>query len=263
MTVLQAAVLGLVQGVGEFLPISSSAHLILTPWFFGWPDPGLSFDVALHVGTLVAVVLYFWRDWVELIKKGLGAPASSEGRLFWYIVLASVPGAFAGLLLEKKAETTFRNPLLIGIMLMAMGLLLLYVDRRGRRRYDLDQVGWVESLGIGVSQALAIIPGVSRSGITMSAGLALGLTREATARFSFLLSTPIIAGAGLLQLRHLLGSPGALNAAFFTGVFVSALTGFLSIRFLLDYLRRHSFVLFVWYRLLLGALVIGLSLWRG
>lgn len=263
MTILQAAVLGLVQGVGEFLPISSSAHLILTPWLFGWPDPGLTFDVALHVGTLLAVVVYFRRDWLNLIIKGLTAPSSREGRLFWFIALASVPGAIAGFLLEKKAETSFRHPLLIGIMLMAMGLLLLYVDRQGRRPKRLDQVGWKESLGIGISQALAIIPGVSRSGITMSAGLALGLSREATARFSFLLATPIIAGAGFLQLRHLIGQPGAMNMAFFTGVTISGVAGFLSIGFLLEYLRRHSFLVFVWYRFILGALIILLALVRG
>lgn len=260
MNFWQAALLGAVQGVGEFLPISSSAHLVLVPWFLGWRYEGLAFDVALHMGTLLAVVAYFWRDWLVLLRGGLSRRRTAEKRLFWCLVIATVPGAVLGYLLEDKAETVFREPLLIGIMLIVMGLLLYLADARAPAFKCLEDVGPKESLWIGLSQALAIIPGVSRSGITMAAGRAAGLDREAAARFSFLMSTPIICGAGALQLPKL--GPADLTASFFAGVATSALVGFLSIRFLLRYLTRHSFVIFVWYRFLLGLAVILLAVLR-
>jgi undecaprenyl-diphosphatase len=260
MTVFQAFVLGLAQGLGEFLPISSSAHLILIPWAFRWPDPGLTFDVALHVGTLLAVVAYFWRDWWTLLKNGLRGVSTPEGRLFWFLVVASIPGGLAGVALEQKAETTFRSPLIIGVMLIVMGLVLYLADRYGAKRQKGQAVTFGQSLAIGASQALAIVPGVSRSGITMSTGLSLGLTREGAARFSFLLSTPIILGAGLLKLRHL--TPQAISVPFLVGVGTSAVVGFLVIGLLLRWLKKSSFLPFVWYRLLLGAGVIALFLAR-
>jgi undecaprenyl-diphosphatase len=250
----EAVLLGIVQGLGEFLPISSSAHLVLVPWFMGWPYAGLSFDVSLHIGTLLAVVGYFWKDWLVLLSDGLRRAPTIEGRLFWFVVVATIPGALFGYFLEEQAETIFREPLLIGSMLMILGVILYLVDCRVARRKGLAQIELGESIWIGISQALAIIPGISRAGITMTIGRFLGLDREAAARFSFLLAAPIIFGAGLMQLGKI--TPSQINAPFLTGIIVSAMVGFLSISFLLRYLTRHSFIIFVWYRLLLGAAVI-------
>lgn len=260
MTEFQALILGIVQGLGEFLPISSSAHLFLVPWLFNWPYAGLSFDVALHMGTLAAVILFFWRDWVVLAKDGLLFKATQEGKMFWYLVLATIPGAAFGYAMEGYAETVFRSPVLIGIMLIIMGAILYIVDKNAAKAKELHQVGLKEALTVGVLQSLAIIPGVSRAGITMTAGRAVGMTREAAARFSFLLSTPIIFGAGIMQLKDI--SPADLNQAFFVGIISSAIVGFLSIKFLLKYLTERSFNVFVWYRFALGALVIAVALFR-
>lgn len=264
MTVFQAFILGLAQGLGEFLPISSSAHLVLIPWLFKWPDHSLTFDIALHLGTLLAVVSFFWKDWLTLVKHGFSKGlATKEGKLFWFLAAASIPGAIAGLLLEDVAETTFRNPLIIGFMLIIMGIILYGADRYGakrdRNKTDSSQdVSFGQSMWIGISQALAIIPGVSRSGITISSGLFAGLTRETAARFSFLLSTPIIGGAGILKLSEL--SPGDINLPFIVGVLTSALVGFLVIGLLLRWLRKSNFLPFVWYRLAVGAAVITIAL---
>lgn len=259
MTVLQALILGVVQGLGEFLPISSSAHLVLIPWLFGWNDPGLTFDVALHMGTLLAVVLYFWHDWLNLFRAALKPRPSEDKRLFWYLVVATIPGGLFGILLEKKAETVFRDPMLIGFLLIVMGIVLYVADKRRQVR-DLDTMTLGDALWIGLLQALAIIPGVSRSGSTMAAARWLNLSREAAARFSFLMSTPIILGAGILKLRHL--TLGQINLPFITGVASSFVVGLLSISFLLRYLRRHNFSIFVGYRFLIGLGVILLAIWR-
>lgn len=257
MTVLQALVMGVIQGLGEFLPISSSAHLVLAPWVFGWDDPGLTFDVALHMGTLFAVVAFFWRDWVELFSEAIIKRGSTQkALLFWYLVIATIPGALAGYILEEQAATVFRNPLLIAVMLIIMGLILYLVDRRAISRKEMNGISLSDSLLIGLSQAFAIIPGVSRSGVTMTAGRALGLSRETAARFSFLLSTPIIFGAGVMQFKDI--TPGDINLAFITGVVSSAVVGFLAIGFLLRYLTERSFALFVWYRFLIGFAIIAL-----
>lgn len=262
MTVFQAIVLGIVQGLGEFLPISSSAHLVLVPWLFRWTDPGLTFDVALHLGTLLSVIAFFWRDWLELISHGLRGISTPQGKFFWFIVAASIPGALAGAALEDQAETVFRNPLLIGSALIIMGLFLYAADRIGKKQTNLNQISLGTSLTIGISQALAIIPGVSRSGITMATGLFCGLDREATARFSFLLSTPIIVGAGVIKIPYLVQTPGALNTPFVAGVLTSAIVGFLAIGVLLRWLRSGSFAPFIIYRLLLGLLVIVVAFLR-
>lgn len=259
MNIVQAVVLGLVQGLGEFLPISSSAHLVLTPWFFNWPDPGLTFDVALHLGTLVAVVAYFWRDLLEIVFDALTRPHSQSGRLFWYLAVASIPGALFGMAFEEQAETVFRSPALIALTLTLMGVGLWWADRVGRKRRDMEDLGWTDSIIVGLSQALAIIPGVSRSGITMTAGLLTGMERETAARFSFLLSVPIIAGAALLKLKDL--PLAAVNVPFVAGVLTAAVVGYLAIRFLLHYVRHGSYFLFAAYRFLL-ALAILLVLWR-
>ncbi len=266
MNIMHALVLGLVQGLGEFLPISSSAHLILVPWLFGWPDPGLAFDVALHWGTLAAVVAYFRQD-LWLLAKGFWASLfrstrdlrQLHQRMAWLLVVASVPGALAGKLLEQQAEHAFRNPLLIAAALGGFGLVLLAADWFGRKLKTLEHIRWWEAVLIGCGQALAIIPGVSRSGSTIAAGLALGLQRADAARFSFLLSAPIIFGAGLVNLRHL--GAGGDPAAPALGFLAAALSGFLAIRYLLRYVARHDFRIFVWYRLALAAAILALA-WR-
>jgi undecaprenyl-diphosphatase len=257
VTILQAIILGIVQGLGEFLPISSSAHLVLIPWLFDWQDPGLTFDVALHMGTLLAVILYFWRDWMGLLKGAISRKPSEEKRIFWYLIIATIPGAAIGLALESKAETVFRNPLLIGVMLIIMGFFLFIADRQRQMR-SIDTMTLSDAILIGLSQALAIIPGVSRSGSTMTVARWLGLTREDAARFSFLMSTPIITGAGILSMRDLHFSD--INTAFIVGVISSFIVGLISISFLLRYLRRSNFKIFVGYRLILGLAVIFIAL---
>jgi undecaprenyl-diphosphatase len=252
---IQAVILGMVQGFGEFLPISSSAHLILFPWLFNWTDPGLTFDIALHIGTLVAVIAYFWKDWVKLIVKGLSDSRSPEGKLFWYLVAATIPGAVTGFVLEEKAGTIFRSPALIACMLIVLGIVLYWADRKGDKRIETNGLTLGTGMMIGLSQALAIIPGVSRSGVTMAMGLMMGLTREAAARFSFLLSTPIILGAALVKLPHILSKPSMVTIGFITGMLVSCVAGFVSIGFLLRYVQTKSFLPFVWYRFILGILV--------
>ncbi len=256
MTTLQAIILGLVQGLGEFLPISSSAHLVLVPWLFKWEDPGLTFDIALHLGTLIAVAIYFWRDWLRLLSKGFTDTKSTDGRLFWYLVLATIPGAAIGFALEKHAETTFRNPLLIAAMLIFLGIILYWADRKSARNTDVKNITLKTSILIGLSQALAIIPGVSRSGITMTTGLLLGLTREGAARFSFLLSAPIIFGAAAVKLPHIISHPSLITSNFIIGMAVSCVTGLASIGFLMRYVQTKTFLPFAWYRFILGGAVI-------
>jgi undecaprenyl-diphosphatase len=262
MDIIRSVVLGLVQGLGEFLPISSSAHLVLIPWIFKWQDPGLTFDIALHVGTLIAVILYFWRDWLSLISKGLTKPKEREGKLFWYLVLATIPGAAAGYLLEHKAETVFRNPVLIAGMLILLGVVLYVVDRKSRKQMDVEHISLKTSFLIGLSQALAIIPGVSRSGITMTTALALGMTREGAARFSFLLSAPVIFGAAAIKMPKIIANPSVIDTPFIVGIVVACISGLASIGFLLRYLQTKTFLPFAWYRFILGAVVIIIALMR-
>jgi undecaprenyl-diphosphatase len=262
MDLLQSIIYGLVQGLGEFLPISSSAHLVLVPWLFKWNDPGLTFDIALHLGTLISVIAYFWKDWLNLIAKGFSDYKSRDGKLFWYLVAASIPGAIGGFLLEKKAETVFRNPLLIAIMLIVMGAVLCLADRKSLKKTGLENITFKTSLLIGISQILAIIPGVSRSGITMTTGLLLGMTRDGAARFSFLLSTPIIFGAALVKVPVVITNPSVIDTGFLTGMLVSCIVGFASIGILLRYIQTRNFMPFVWYRFILGAIVIGVVVLR-
>jgi undecaprenyl-diphosphatase len=262
LSTLQAAILGLVQGLGEFLPISSSAHLVLIPWLFKWNDPGLTFDIALHIGTLIAVAIYFWKDWLRLITKGLTDARSREGQLFWYIVAATIPGALVGFLLEKKAETIFREPVLIATMLILLGIVLYWADRKSVKNIEMNSITFKISLLIGLSQAFAIIPGVSRSGITMTMGLFMGLTREGAARFSFLLAAPIIFGAALIKVPFLISNPSVININFIIGILISFIVGILSIGFLLRYIQTRNFLPFAWYRFILGSLVIVIVLMR-
>lgn len=262
MTIFQALVFGIVQGLGEFLPVSSSAHLILVPWLFGWQDPGLGFDVMLHLGTLAAVLIYFRHDlrllmqgfWHSLFRSTRNLRNNSSQRLAWFLIIASVPGAIIGKLLEEQAENAFRNPMLIAVTVSGFGLILLAADRFGRKHKQIDNIHWWEAVLIGLGQALAIIPGVSRSGSTIAAGLGLGFQREDAARFSFLMSIPIIFGAGLVKIRHLSGNVGFVELA--VGFFASAVFGFLSIRYLLRYVAKHDFKIFVWYRLVFAVLIM-------
>ena len=256
MTTGQAIILGLFQGLGEFLPISSSAHLVLIPWLFHWEDPGLTLDIALHIGTLIAVIIYFWKDWLRLVTQGFNAPGTTDGRLFWYLIIATVPGTIVGYALEQKAETIFRTPLLIAVALIVMGAILFWAERKSSKKDDLNNITLRTSLLIGLSQALAIIPGVSRSGITITTGLLSGLRREAAARFSFLLSTPIILGAAIIKVPYLVSHPDVIDANFLIGMVAAFVAGIASIGFLLRYVQTKTFLPFVWYRFAFGVLVI-------
>lgn len=254
MTTLQAVILGLVQGLGEFLPISSSAHLILVPWFFGWPESGLTFDIALHMGTLLAVTIYFWRDLVTLAVEGLTRGTKTPmGRIAWGIIPGSVPAAVFGLFLEDRIGSV-RNPVSIAILLAVMGVVLYLVDRNGTKKRSMEELTVMDIVWIGVGQALALIPGVSRSGATITTGLLLGLNREAAARISFLLGWPVILGAGILSLKDL--DPSGLTPAFWIGIAVSAISGYAVIAFLMDYIRRGTFLVFAGYRAALAAITL-------
>ncbi|MGZ5213725.1 MAG: undecaprenyl-diphosphate phosphatase [Actinomycetota bacterium] len=267
MTVLQAIVLGLTQGATEFAPISSSGHLILVPWLFNWSivnDVALNktFDVALHVGTLVGAVAYFrsdiWRylvAWIHSIRAR--AITTTDERLAWALVLGTIPGAAAGAVFEGPIQEHLGQPWLIAVMLAVFGVVLWWVDARARNDRGIDSVGVKTGIGLGVAQAVALQPGVSRSGITMTAARWIGLDRESAARFSFLLAIPIIAGAGLFKGVDLFqtGFQG-YGTAFFWGFVSSAVSGFVVIWALLGYLRRHSFKVFMYYRLAAAALVL-------
>jgi undecaprenyl-diphosphatase len=254
LSIIQAVIYGAVQGITEFLPISSTAHLKLLPWFMGWNEPGTAFDVALHAGTAIAVIIFFFADWVRLISAGLARPKSSEGKLFWYIVIATIPGAIAGITLDKYMDA-FSNPFLTAVMLIVMGIVLLAADKTGKRETEFEKIGLKRSIIIGISQALAIIPGVSRSGITMTTGRFLGMTREGIAKFTFLMATPIIVADALYHAKGLAETKMDM-APFLTAVVTAAIVGILSIRFLLDFIKKRGFTVFAVYRFLLGALVI-------
>jgi undecaprenyl-diphosphatase len=263
MMIFEAIILGIIQGLTEFLPISSSGHLILAEWATGWKGElinNLTFDVALHVGTLAAVLWYFWNDWLRfgaaVIKVIRGSAAEHEARLVGYIVLATIPAAVIGVKYEHVVETVFRNPLLVASALVAGSLVMWLADRYSEKERRLGSMTFAHALFVGFAQALALVPGVSRSGITISAGLAAGYRREDAARFSFLLSTPVIAGAAVFKLKHLTFDSSGTTAGFVLGTLCSAVVGYLAIRFLLRYLERHSMNIFVWYRLALAAGVV-------
>jgi undecaprenyl-diphosphatase len=260
---LTAVFLGLVQGVTEFLPISSSGHLALLEHYLKVEAGGLGFDILLHLGTLAALATYFWRDWLQM-GISLVRPTfqnQSERYLFLYLVVATIPGALAGVLLEKKAETIFRQPLRIAFLLGCVGLLLLLAERVARHHRAFSRLTIFDAVLIGLSQALAIMPGISRSGITMTCALFLGFNREASARFSFLLSTPIIAGAALHHLpRWLKASPENLSfTAAALGFLAAVVSSYLTIKYLLRFLQRHTFKPFGYYRLGLAVLIMALT----
>jgi undecaprenyl-diphosphatase len=257
MDSLQSVALGVVQGLGEFLPISSSAHLVLLPRYMHWPDPGLAFDVALHLGTLLAVLLYFWRDLATFLKALIqprNEALAGERQTVGYLLISTIPGALAGLALEHKAETVFRSPALVAWALIGMGALLLLADRMSRGEKTLSQMTWQMALLIGAAQGFALIPGVSRSGVTITTALFLGMQRREAARFSFLMSIPIIAGAGILKFKEILLSPD--KAVLGVGLAAAAVSGFFAIWFLLRYVQNHRYTPFVTYRWALGAFVL-------
>lgn len=267
MPLYQVIVLAIVQGLTEFLPISSTAHLKLVPWLFGWQDPGLAFDIALHAGTLAAVLIYFYKDWIQIIAQGFGVRVngdpelSKNPKLFWLLVIGSIPVGVAGLLFGKQAETTWRSPYVIGAMLILVGIVMWIADRKTNGYHAMGDVKGLDAIAIGAAQALSVVPGTSRSGITITAALFRDFDRAAAARFSFLLSTPAIAAAAakdawdLRKHSHLPLEKGPLAI----GVLVSGVVGALVIAFFLKYLRRNSLAPFVWYRIIFGIIVVALA----
>ena len=262
MTVLQTVLLGVLQAAGEFLPVSSSAHLVLYSFFFGGAYQGISFDVALHLATLTAVIAYFWKDLLKLTQAGLTRPGTDDGKLFWYIGLATVPAAVLGYFAQDAAEHAFRNPLMIAVMLVIFAALLMFADRYNSKKPNHKEIFTLGAmLLIGCAQALALAPGVSRSGITITAALLLGYGRAKSAKVSFYLSIPIIAGAAVLKLRHI--ALADINAPLAAGFITAAVCGWLVIKFLMKYIQTRNFDIFVWYRWALGAVIITLYFVKG
>jgi undecaprenyl-diphosphatase len=272
MPILQVIVLAAVQGLTEFLPISSTAHLYLTSWLLGWQTESLDFDIMLHLGTLLAVLIYFFGDWVQIVAQGLGMEVGHDEELklnramIWLLAAGSIPIGVIGWLFSKQAETVWRNPLVMGVMLIAVGVLMWWAERTGSPGRDLASLNGVDAVVIGAAQALAVVPGCSRSGITISAGLFRGLRRDTAARFSFLLSTPAITAAAAKALwdvhKHGGGLHTLLTMPFAVGVAVSALTGCLVIAWFLRYLRGSGLRPFVYYRIVFGVVVLVLWLVR-
>jgi undecaprenyl-diphosphatase len=268
MDLFQAIILGAVQGLTEFLPISSSAHLILVPWVLGWPEHGLAFDAALHLGTLAALLLYFWRDWVNITVaffsglRDTKKRQSLEFKLAVMLILGTIPAAVIGVLAQDLIESNVRNPQVITAVMVIFAIILFVAERIGLQRRVMEAITPMDALFIGAAQALALVPGVSRSGATITAGLFLGLTRPAAARFSFLLSTPVVLAAGSLQLFKLMhgGTDGEALITLGAGVLTAALTGLAAISFLMRFLQTSRTDVFVWYRLAAGLCIFLIAL---
>ncbi len=273
--IFQAIILGIVQGASEFLPISSSGHLILVPYIFNWHGivDSLSFDVALHIGTTVAVIAYFWKDWVELITaffkalpRGLsGILSDFKAKFFLILIIGSVPAALIGFVFQDFIEKNVRQPLLVAGFLIGFSLVLFLADRVGKGNRDQKKVGFIDGLIVGLAQSVSLLPGVSRSGITITSGLFRNMDRETATRFSFLLSTPIIVGAGALKLKDIFqGSVAAgSQAVFLTGFIAAAISGWFAIKFLLKFVQTNNFTVFVIYRLLVGFAIIAFVFFKG
>jgi undecaprenyl-diphosphatase len=268
MPIYQAVVLAIVQALTEFIPVSSTAHLVLIPWLFGWKDAGLTFDVALHAGTLVAVLIYFFRDWLQIIGQAFGLNIGSDPdlrqnrNLLWLLAAGSIPIGIIGYLFDKQADTTWRTPYVIGTMLILVGIVMWMAEKRriGSKSMSTIQIG--DAVAVGLAQAVSVIPGTSRSGSTISMGLFRNMTRETAARFSFLLSTPAIAAAVLKKAWDIHkegGVPADMKAPIVVGIVVSGVLGALVIAFFLRYLRRSSLMPFVYYRIVFGIVVIALA----
>lgn len=284
MTPIQAMILGVVQGLTEFVPISSSAHLIIIPWLFHWNDPSLAFDIALHLGTLVALLWFFAADWVRLLRAGISSIAERKigndpyRKLAWLLIIGCIPGGIAGVLGESKIEELFHKPntpntaqaiIAMAVVIILLGIALFLAERIAQHRKGLDRVSLKNAVSIGLAQALAIFPGVSRSGSTITAGLASGLRREDAARFSFLLAAPMIAGAGLMSVFDVYTGlkTGAMAQSelilFAIGFVAAAVSGYLSVKFLLRFLQKNSTDIFVYYRCVLAVLIIIVAFMRG
>lgn len=288
MNIIQSIFLGAIQGVTEFLPISSSAHLILARWIFHWPDPGIAFDVILHWGTLIGVLWFFRKTWIRLFKSVLPSRflrqrkdiAAKNRKMLGILIIATIPGAAAGYLFNDYAENVLRSPMIIAIMMILLGVLLFVGDKKAEtkkqsaswRNKETVEIGWGANpfankreiewwngILIGCAQAVAIVPGVSRSGATMTAGLFAGLDRKTAAEFSFLLSAPIIFGAGLKEISDLI-KLGRLNLSLILGFLAAAISGFLAIKFLVNYLEKKNFSAFAWYRIIAGAVILAIIL---
>ena len=268
MPIYQVVVLAVIQALTEFIPVSSNAHLILIPWLFGWNDGGLVFDVALHAGTLLAVVLYFFKDWVQIIGQAFGLNIGNDPdlkqnkNLLWLLAVGSLPVGLFGYIFNKQAETTWRQPYLIGAMLIIVGIIMWIADRRRTGSKTLNTLQWSDAITVGLAQAFAIIPGTSRSGSTITAGLFRNMTRETAARFSFLLSTPAIAAAvakAAWDIHKEGGVPADMKIPMIVGIGISGILGAVVIAFFLRYLRRSSLMPFVYYRIVFGIIVVALA----
>jgi undecaprenyl-diphosphatase len=259
MTILQALVLGILQGLAEFLPISSSAHLALTPWFFGWPDSGLAFDVSLHLGTLIALAWYFRAEWIKLAQSGISilrhrrVQTVEEKRLL-FLIVATIPAGIAGLLVEDLAEHTFRSPGIIGVALIIMGIVLWAADRWAPRVRSLSEMRWRDALLVGLAQVCALLPGVSRSGSTITGSRLLGFDRQSAAVFSFLMSMPITGAAVAVKLPDAVAE--GVSTPLVVGILAAAFSSWFAIAVLLRYVSRHSYGVFALYRLIFGAVVL-------
>lgn len=260
--IIRAIILGIIQGIGEFLPISSSAHLIFVRYLFDFPEMSISFDVALHFGTLIAVMGVFWKDWLVYVKgvfeKIVHKKSSFENSMFWYLVVATIPGALIGALLESQIENVFRkSTLLIALTLAVMGVLIYLGDRYAQKKYKkqikFEELTFKQTFIIGLSQTLAIIPGFSRSGTTILTARLMGITREASAKFTFLLSAPIIFGAAILKSKELING---FNIELVVGIVTSAIVGVIAIKFLLSYIKNNGFAIFAYYRIIIAIIVI-------
>ena len=269
MSIIQAVILGIVQGLTELLPISSSAHLNLFPWIFNWGELTPSFDVALHIGTLFSILVFFYKDWVKLIKGGynqvIKKEKTTEGRIFWQIIIGTALAGVLCLVLDKVSEKVIEKlanvfnieiisveMISIAIALIVMGIILYLVDKKSKSQIHYNNITFKQSTLMSLSQALAAaFPGVSRSGITMTVGRYLGIDRESVAKYSFLLSTPIVAAAALYEMKHF-----AFDLSFFVGIVVSFVVGLFVIKFLLNYLKKGSFKIFAIYRVILGIIII-------
>lgn len=261
MNGIQAIILGVIQGLTELLPISSSAHITLIPWMLGWTNSEIfnmdfkAFDVALHFGTLLAIVIFFFKDWVKLIKGGYNQVVkkekSFEGKMFWYLVIATIPGGIIGFILDKFVGNKLETPIIIALALIIMGIILYVVDKKAKSNIKYEKMTLKQTFLIGLSQCLAFIPGVSRSGITMTTGRLMGIERESVAKYTFLLSTPIVFAATVLKFKDFV-----FSIPFFLGILASFIVGLFVIKFLLEYLKKGSFKIFAIYRVIFGIIVI-------
>ena len=261
MSVFQALILGIIQGLTELLPISSSGHLEIIPWLLNWTrDPNFvsafeGFDVALHFGTLLAIGIFFFKDWIRLFIGGFNQivkkKKTTEGRMFWYLVIATIPGGIIGLLLDTFAGDTLKQPVIIAIALIVMGIILYFADKKCKATTDYEHMTFKQTFLIGLSQCLAFIPGTSRSGITMTTGRLMGVNRESAARYSFMLSAPIVFAATIFKIKDFV-----FSTAFFVGVLASFIVGIIVIKWLLNYLQKGSFKGFAIYRVIFGLVIL-------